>query len=239
MARVGVILAGGLGKRMKSDLPKPAHKIGQKSMLQIVIEKLDNIGCERIYVVYGKKGDMLQSSVIKNEKIVWVHQEPQLGTGHALQVAYAAVDRGDKVLVCNGDAPFVREETMEKLFSEEKEGVMLVCDVKDPFGYGRVIEEESNFRRIVEEKDATEEEKKVTNINAGAYCFRREILEEYLGKLDNNNAQGEYYLTDLMGMMVENERTVGIVKIEDEDEIYNVNSREQLDYARSIMDRFI
>jgi bifunctional UDP-N-acetylglucosamine pyrophosphorylase / glucosamine-1-phosphate N-acetyltransferase len=238
MTRIGVILAGGLGKRMNSHLPKPAHKIGEYSMLQHVIHKMDRINIEKIYVVFGQKGELLKESIAPNDKIIWVHQDPQLGTGHALQVAFTKIkenhDSGE-ILVCNGDAPFIREATMEKMFNITN-CALLACFVKNPNGYGRIIREQDNsFLRIVEEKDATDEQRKIQYINAGLYCFTFEALAKYLHTLENNNAQSEYYLTDLPPKVA----SVKIVEINDEEEIYNVNSREQLEYAEKIMQKFI
>jgi bifunctional UDP-N-acetylglucosamine pyrophosphorylase/glucosamine-1-phosphate N-acetyltransferase len=161
MTRIGVILAGGLGKRMNSNLPKPAHKIGDCSMLQHVIYKMDRINIEKIYVVFGQKGDLLKESVAANDKIIWVHQDPQLGTGHALQVAFEKIkenhDSGE-ILVCNGDAPFVREATMAKMF-DINYCSLLACFVNNPHGYGRILRTADNqFSSIIEEKDATDEQ---------------------------------------------------------------------------------
>jgi bifunctional UDP-N-acetylglucosamine pyrophosphorylase/glucosamine-1-phosphate N-acetyltransferase len=164
MTRIGVILAGGLGKRMNSHLPKPAHKIGSHSMLQHVIHKMDNINISKIYVVFGQKGDLLKESVAPNEKIIWVNQDPQLGTGHALQVAFEKIkenhDSGE-ILVCNGDAPFIRETTMEKMFGTT-DCSLLACFVNNPHGYGRIVRtpETQEFSQIIEEKDATDEQVK-------------------------------------------------------------------------------
>ena len=238
MEHVGVILAGGLGKRMNSDLPKPAHKIGNYSMLQHVIHKMLNIQISKIYVIYGQKGDLLKNSVIYNDKIIWVHQEPQLGTGHALQVAFEKIKENHnscEILVCNGDAPFIRETTMQKMFNINNCS-LLACFVNNPHGYGRILRNKNNkFIRIIEEKDATDEERKIKYINAGLYCFTFDSLSRYLNKLENNNAQNEYYLTDLPDKI----GNVKIIDIDDENEIYNINCREQLEYAEKIMYRFI
>jgi len=237
--RIGVILAGGLGKRMNSHLPKPAHKIGIYSMLQHVIHKMDRINIEKIYIVFGQKGELLKESVALNEKIIWVHQDPQLGTGHALQVAFEKIkenhDSGE-ILVCNGDAPFIREATMDKMFNITNCS-LLACFVNNPHGYGRILRtpENQGFSQIIEEKDATDEQRKIKYINAGLYCFTFETLSQHLHTLENNNAQNEYYLTDLPPKLT----SVKIVEIDDEEEIYNVNSREQLEYAETIMHKFI
>jgi len=237
MEKIAIVLAGGLGKRMNSHLPKPAIRIGEKSMLQIVLNKLYKLGLTKIYVVYGQKGDLLKGSVELDDRIVWVHQDPQFGTGHALQVAIGEVEeRFGDVLVCNGDAPFVREGTMERLVGGNR---LLVCRVKNPAGYGRIIIREGGFEGIVEDKDCNENERLIERINAGVYGFDLDWLRENVGKLDNNNAQGEYYLTDLMGMMVRQGVKVRLEEIEDEDEIYNVNNPEQLAYAQTIVGKYV
>jgi bifunctional UDP-N-acetylglucosamine pyrophosphorylase/glucosamine-1-phosphate N-acetyltransferase len=236
--RIGVILAGGLGKRMNSHLPKPAHKIGDCSMLQHVINKMDRINIEKIYIVFGQKGDLLKESVAANDKIIWVHQDPQLGTGHALQVAFQKIKEdfsSGEILVCNGDAPFIQIETMSKMFGITN-CALLACFVNNPHGYGRILKTSNNqFSSIIEEKDATDEQRKIKYINAGLYCFTFESLHQHLHTLENNNAQSEYYLTDLPQKV----GSVKIVEIDDEEEIYNVNSREQLEYAETIMHKFI
>ena len=238
MERISVILAGGLGKRMNSHLPKPAHKIGEYSMLQHVIHKMLNLNIEKIYIVFGQKGELLKESVAPNPKIIWVHQDPQLGTGHALQVAFEKIKEdfsAGEILVCNGDAPFIREATISKMFNTT-DCSLLACFVNNPHGYGRILRTEDNqFSSIIEEKDATDEQRKIQYINAGLYCFTFESLSQYLHTLENNNAQSEYYLTDLPPKV----GNVKIVEINDEEEIYNVNSREQLEYAETIMHKFI
>ena len=238
IGRIGVILAGGLGKRMNSNLPKPAHKIGDHSMLQHVINKMLYLNIETIYIVFGQKGELLKESVAANDKIIWVHQDPQLGTGHALQVAFQKIKedfRSGEILICNGDAPFIQMETMEKMFNINHCS-LLACFVNNPHGYGRIIKTPDNqFSSIIEEKDATDEQRKIQYINAGLYCFTFESLNQHLHTLDNNNAQSEYYLTDLPKKV----DSVKIIEIDDEEEIYNVNSREQLEYAEKIMHKFI
>ena len=185
------------------------------------------------------KTKLLKESVAPNPKIIWVHQDPQLGTGHALQVAFTKIKEdfnSGEILVCNGDAPFIREATMSKMFNIT-DCSLLTCFVNNPHGYGRILRtpEKQAFSQIIEEKDATDEERKIQYINAGLYCFTFEALAQHLHKLENNNAQSEYYLTDLPPK-VEN---IKIVEIYDEEEIYNINSREQLEYAETIMHKFI
>lgn len=237
MEKIAIVLAGGLGKRMNSHLPKPAIKIGEKSMLQHVLDKLYKLNISKIYVVFGQKGDLLKASIIPNDKIVWVHQDPQLGTGHAVQVAVKEITEDNaQVLICNGDAPFVRESTMGALLESNS---LLTCKVSNPAGYGRIVEVNGEFQRIVEDKDATEEEKQIANINAGVYAFSLELLRQNIFNLSNENAQKEYYLTDLLEMLIQQHIKINVVAIEDENEIYNVNNPSQLEYAQTIVNQFI
>ena len=235
-----IVLAGGLGKRMKSDLPKPAHHVGGKSMLQHVVDKLN---VDKIFIVFGQKGDQLKASIKHQENIIWVHQDPQLGTGHAVQVAFQEVKRhytsDVQILVCNGDAPFIREKTFQELFSNKQNyGTLLTCVVQNPHGYGRIEMKDNQFWRIVEEKDCNDNQRLIKNINAGAYCFTYEALDKYIMTLKDNNAQKEFYLTDMMGILVENNHPVGVVEINDENEIFNINSREQLEEANKLFTSF-
>lgn len=224
----GVVLAGGLGKRMNSHLPKPCLKVGDKPMIQSVINKLETL-CNKIFIVFGQKGELLKEHVNNNQKYIWCHQNPQLGTGHALQIAFQEIlkhDSPNHILVCNGDAPFIKQETLKNLISD-RDASLLGCNLENPFGYGRLIKN-PDFEKIVEEKDCTDEEKKIKEVNAGAYCFKFETLKEYIFKLDDNNAQKEFYLTDLFGMI----KDVYIYTIDDEIEIFNINNPTELEKAQ-------
>ena len=228
---IAIILAGGLGKRMNSDLPKPAHKIDGKSLLQHVIDKLASF--ERIFIVYGQK--RLDEYIVPQNNITWVHQDPQLGTGHAVQVAFREIDfaPNTKILICNGDAPFIKRETIRKITSAQFEASLLLCEVANPHGYGRIILENQRFNRIVEEKDCDENQKKITLINAGLYCLSYDLLKKYIHQLSNQNAQNEYYLTDIFGILVKNDEYISSVIITNEMEIYNINTPEQLESANN------
>lgn len=238
---IAIVLAGGLGKRMNSDLPKPAHKIGEKSMLQHVVDKLNRLNIEKMFIVFGQKGDMLKASVVHQDNMVWVHQDPQLGTGHAVQVAFTEIkkhysDADLQVLVCNGDAPFIKDETLSKLqnTNQNNSATLLTCFVKNQHGYGRIERENEKFLRIVEEKDCTDEQRKINCINAGSYCFTFDALNNFIFTLTDNNAQKEFYLTDMFEILVNNKKSVGIVEIDDEVEIFNINNRSQLDEANEL-----
>ena len=232
---IAIILAGGLGKRMNSDLPKPAHKIDGKSLLQRVIDKLSSF--ERIFIVYGQK--RLDDYIVPQNNIAWVHQDPQLGTGHAVQVAFREIEKyydgipNTKILMCNGDAPFIKRETIRKITGAKFEVSLLLCDVSNPHGYGRIVLENQRFNRIVEEKDCDANQKKITLINAGLYCLSYDLLKKYIHQLSNQNAQNEYYLTDIFGILVKNDEYISSVIITDEMEIYNINTPEQLKSANN------
>ena len=232
---IAIILAGGLGKRMNSDLPKPAHKIDNKSLLQHVIDKLSSF--EKLFIVYGQK--RLDEYIVPQNNIVWVHQDPQLGTGHAVQVAFREIEKyydgvpNTKILVCNGDAPFIRKETIRKIIGSQYDASLLLCDVANPNGYGRIILENQRFNRIVEEKDCNNNQRKITLINAGLYCFTYNVLKKYIHQLSNQNAQNEYYLTDIFEILVKNDEYISSVIITDEMEIYNINTAEQLESANN------
>jgi UDP-N-acetylglucosamine diphosphorylase/glucosamine-1-phosphate N-acetyltransferase len=232
---IAIILAGGLGKRMNSDLPKPAHKIDGKSLLQHVIDKLSSF--DRLFIVYGQK--CLDEYIIPQNNIVWVHQDPQLGTGHAVQVAFREIEKhydgtsNMKILICNGDAPFIRKETIRKITSAKFDASLLLCDVANPNGYGRIILENQRFNRIVEEKDCNDNQRNITLINAGLYCLTYDMLKKYIHQLNNQNAQNEYYLTDLFEILVKNDEYISSIIITDEMEIYNINTPEQLESANN------
>lgn len=232
---IAIILAGGLGKRMNSDLPKPAHKIDGKSLLQHVIDKLSSF--DRLFIVYGQK--CLDEYIIPQNNIVWVHQDPQLGTGHAVQVAFREIEKhydgtsNMKILICNGDAPFIRKETIRKITSAKFDASLLLCDVANPNGYGRIILENQRFNRIVEEKDCNDNQRNITLINAGLYCLTYDMLNKYINQLNNQNAQNEYYLTDIFEILVKNDEYISSIIITDEMEIYNINTPEQLESANN------
>jgi len=232
---IAIILAGGLGKRMNSDLPKPAHKIDGKSLLQHVIDKLSSF--DRLFIVYGQK--CLDEYIIPQNNIVWVHQDPQLGTGHAVQVAFREIEKhydgtsNMKILICNGDAPFIRKETIRKITNAKFDASLLLCDVANPNGYGRIILENQRFNRIVEEKDCNDNQRNITLINAGLYCLTYDMLKKYIYQLNNQNAQNEYYLTDIFEILVKNDEYISSIIITDEMEIYNINTPEQLESANN------
>lgn len=238
MYKCSLILAAGQGTRIKSDLPKVLHKVCGKEMVNHVIDTMRKANIEDINVIIGKGADLVKEKT-SSRNVSYALQEEQLGTGHAVKCAIDFL-RGKKgvVGVFCGDAPLIKAETVDNLFKthiENKNSATLLSSiVEDPTGYGRVVRENDEVLKIVEHKDCTEEELKINEMNAAIYCFDIEKLLNSLDKLSNNNNQGEYYLTDVIGILREEGNKVGAVTI-DYEETIGVNSRIQLAEAEGIL----
>jgi bifunctional UDP-N-acetylglucosamine pyrophosphorylase/glucosamine-1-phosphate N-acetyltransferase len=229
-----VILAAGMGKRMNSDLPKVLHPALGVPLVHHVLDRLAPLRPERVVLVVGHK-EALVRDACASRGVRFVTQNPQLGTGHAVQVAWPEIERADseRVLVLAGDMPLVRTETLRRLLerhAREGNGVTVLTGVlADPAGYGRVIRDAGGrFVKIVEEKDATPAERAVAEVNSGIYCFDRAPLEEALASLRTDNRQKEYYLTDTLAAIRGRGLGVGIEPASDEGELMGVNTVEQL-----------
>jgi len=237
-----IILAAGEGKRMKSRLPKVLHRVNGQPMLEHVIEAAEGSNVSECIVVVGHGADTVRESIPPHIKTVL--QQEQLGTGHAVMMAYDHIDEEGLVLVLYGDGPLITEATLNDLMNYHIEGkygaTVLTTELENPHGYGRILRNEDNeLDRIVEEKDTSSEEKLIKEVNSGIYCFAAKALKEALPKLQNNNAQKEYYLTDVLSIIKELGQRSGIFKISDYEEIMAVNSREQLAEVEEIMRRRI
>ncbi len=233
-----VILAAGIGKRMNSDLPKVLHPALGTPLVHHVLDRLDPLRPVRVILVVGHREELVRASCAPRG-VRFVTQSPQLGTGHAVQVAWAeiaaaAVDAGaERVLVLAGDMPLVRTETLRRLLERhvaERNGVTFLSGtLADPSGYGRVVRDGGGrFVKIVEEKDATAEERAVAEVNSGVYCFDRAPLEEALASLRADNKQQEYYLTDTLSHLRGKGLGVGIEPATHESELMGVNTPQQL-----------
>ena len=238
MYKCALILAAGQGKRIKSDLPKVLHKVCGKEMVNHVIDTLRKGNVEDINVIIGKGAELVKENT-KSRNVSYSLQEEQLGTGHAVKCAIDFLkNKKGTVAVFNGDSPLIQEETIKELFKAHKESgnsaTILTSILDDASGYGRIIRNENEVLKIVEHKDCNEEELKVKEINSGMYCFEIESLVECLDNLSNNNSQGEYYLTDVIGMLKEKNEKVGAVVINHE-ETLGVNSRVQLAEVEAIL----
>jgi bifunctional UDP-N-acetylglucosamine pyrophosphorylase/glucosamine-1-phosphate N-acetyltransferase len=234
-----VILAAGQGKRMNSSLPKVLHKVGHKSMLEHVITTALSFNPEKLIIVYGHGGDIVKSSInnafAKND-FIWVLQDKQQGTGHALKCALPHIDNDGATLVLYGDVPLISSNTLQHMQELYDGGVvMLTAQLNDPSGYGRVVRDESfQIKCIVEEKDATQSEKFITEINTGFYILPNRYLDKWLNSLENNNSQGEYYLTDVVSRAYGQNIEIRYYTAEHNYEIMGVNNKMQLEYLERI-----
>ncbi len=201
MALNVVILAAGKGTRMKSALPKVLHKVAERPMVQHVIDTARSLGAESINLVYGYGADQLKSA-LGEQDLHWVLQAEQLGTGHAVQQAVPHIADHDTVLVLYGDVPLTRKETLEQLLAARSADGLAVLTVHlaNPMGYGRMVRENGKVVGIVEQKDANAEQLKITEVNSGIMAVPGKQLKTWLSQLQNNNAQGEFYLTDIIAM---------------------------------------
>lgn len=224
-----VILAAGQGSRMKSELPKVLHPLGGKPLLQHVVDTASELRPKQIIVVYGHGGEMVPES-IHGENLIWKKQSEQLGTGHAVEQAIPLLTDDETILVLYGDVPLVKTDTLAELVRLGDEGFgLLSVHLDNPAGYGRIERDKHGaVKRIVEEKDATDEIKKITEVNTGILCCGAKKMRQWIRKLENNNAQGEFYLTDTIEMSVNNSITVKATHPASVVEVTGVNSRNQL-----------
>lgn len=236
-----VILAAGQGTRMKSKVPKVLHKVMDKTMLDYVIESAKAGGVDDTLVIVGHQSAMVKAHLADGIKSAV--QKEQLGTGHAVMQAGDFLNFDGDVIVLCGDTPLVKSETIEnliKLHKEENNQVTVISAVcKDPAGYGRIVRDNGSFSKIVEQKDANEEEKLINEVNTGIYIFDARSLTEAFDKLTNNNSQNEYYLTDTLEIIKNAGKKVGIMKSYDENEFLGVNSKLQLSDAEKQMKKRI
>jgi len=229
MALIPIILAAGKGTRMNSSLPKVLHAIGGKPMLQHVIDSCDALGSGTIGVIVGHGSEQVQQSV-KAENINWVLQAEQKGTGHAVLQAKDMMLDNDIVIIAYGDVPLITTETLQQLAAKlDNASLSVLTTILDkPYGYGRIIRDDlSKIQYIVEEKDATEDEKQVTEVNTGFIAAKGIDLKRWLKQIKPDNAQGEYYLTDCIAMAVAEGGDVGSVICENPLEVEGVNDRIQ------------
>lgn len=236
---VAVILAAGKGTRMRSKYPKVLHKVGGKPMLQHVIDAATVAGCDEKVVIVGHEAELVEKMVGSQGKIAL--QAEQLGTGHAvMQTAEALKGFTGTALILCGDTPLLEGEELKKFCEAHKASgaaaTVLTAVMDDPFGYGRIVrDEKGNVQAIVEQKDATEAQKAIKEINTGIYCMECPLMFDILATLTNDNAQGEYYLTDVLEKLNQAGQKVGGVVTEDSDMVMGINSRKQLSVAEGVM----
>lgn len=231
-----IIMAGGLGKRMKSDIPKVLHNIDNKPMLVRVIENSLLLNPKKIMIVVGKYKNIIKNTIeqyISLDKIEFINQPNANGTGDAIKCCRNRIYeyKNHKVLILSGDVPLISSKTMKNTIDNLKMCKIVITEVDNPDGLGRIILENDEFVKIIEDKDCDNEEKKINIVNTGIYCFNSNILFKYLPLINNNNSQKEYYLTDIIEIIKSNEKInidMYLIEKEKQYELTGVNTQEQL-----------
>lgn len=239
MRKHAVILAAGKGTRMKSKLYKVLHPVAGEAMVQHVIDSVKNAGVETVVTVVGHGAEVVKETL--GDSSQFVHQEEQLGTAHAVNTAKELLNdkKGTTIVVC-GDTPLITKDTISSLIafheSENAKATVLSAKVNNPFGYGRIVRnEQGDVLEIVEQKDASEEQNAINEISSGIFAFDNEKLFQTLEEVKNDNAQGEYYLPDVISILKAQNEKISAYVTEDVDEIMGVNDRVQLSQAEQKM----
>lgn len=238
MKTYAIILAAGKGTRMKSDIPKVLHRVGGKPMIEHLVSKLESMHVDEIFVVIGYKGEMVKSYL--GSRVTYVEQDKQLGTAHAVsQVSKLLKDKQGTTLVLVGDIPLIQKSTMERLIQVQRvkhcAGVVLTALIDNPTGYGRIIRDKftGEVLGIVEEKDTSYSQRLIREINTGIFCFDNSSLFTALPNIKDDNAQREFYLTDIIPYMrlagaIAGQPGFEAVRLSDASEVTGINDREQL-----------
>ena len=236
-----IILAAGEGKRMNSKLPKVLHEILEKTIIDYVIDSVQMADVKAVCMVLGHKKDEIQSSLAKYD-LTFATQEKQLGTGHAVMMAGDFISEESSILVLNGDTPLIKPQTLKDLIrthEANKNAITVVsANMEDPRGYGRIVNKNGKIV-IVEEKDASEEEKKITEVNTGLMCLHGSALKKALTQLKADNAQKEYYLTDTLELIQNEGEKAEVFLAEDSGDFLGINTKVQLHEASRVMQKRI
>ena len=228
-----IVLAAGKGTRMQSDIPKVLHMVNNKSMIKHVLSQTDELNPSELIVVVGYEAAQLKNH-LSDYNLSFALQKKQYGTAHAVMQCDKNLNKfKGSTLILSGDVPLITSKTLQNLYemhiNKNAHATILSAEVLDPFGYGRIIRNNDNdFISIVEHKDANEAQKEIKEINGGIYIFDNQILFKNLNKINNNNNQSEYYLPDILPILIEQNYNVHIHKIDDENEIKGANTYEQL-----------
>jgi len=238
--KLGVlILAAGEGTRMRSKLPKVLHELAGKPLLSHVIDTARDFSPDEITVVYGHGGDRVRE-LLDADDLDWCEQTQRLGTGHAVMQALPYLQRVERVVILYGDVPLITDQTLRSMLQglESTDLVLLTERLDDPTGYGRIVRDTTGrIVAIVEQKDANEVQREIDEINTGIMAVERSRLEQWLGRINNDNAQGEYYLTDIIALAVQDGVEIEAVNPRSEEEVMGVNDRRQLAYLERHVQR--
>ncbi|BDX08635.1 bifunctional UDP-N-acetylglucosamine diphosphorylase/glucosamine-1-phosphate N-acetyltransferase GlmU [Planctobacterium marinum] len=229
MSVSAVVLAAGKGTRMKSSLPKVLHPVAGKPMVQHILDTLGEVGVQSVNLIYGHGAEQLQSALVNNQ-LNWCLQAEQLGTGHAVMQALPNIQEQDDVLILVGDAPLIKSNTLQTMISAKQHSdlVLLTVVVDDPTGMGRIIREGEQVKAIVEHKDASDAQRQINEINTGIMMMGGADLKRWLGALKNDNAQQEYYLTDIIEMAATEGKLIRAAQASSDIEVEGINNRVQL-----------
>ncbi|WKJ90654.1 bifunctional UDP-N-acetylglucosamine diphosphorylase/glucosamine-1-phosphate N-acetyltransferase GlmU [Methylomonas montana] len=231
-----IILAAGQGTRMRSSRPKVLHEIANKALLQHVYETSFSLENNQIFIIYGHGGETVKQALNEFDA-TWIEQKQQLGTGHAVQQAIHHVDDPDTVLILYGDVPLLKARTIQTLLHKVSLSslALLTVNLDDPTGYGRIVRDKDHaVLKIVEQKDANEVEAQIREGNTGILACKGSQLKQWLSRLSNNNAQNEYYLTDIIEMAVEDGLSIETTQAGSQDEVLGVNNRSQLAHLERV-----
>ncbi len=242
MRTKALVLAAGQGTRMKSSESKVLHQVLGRSLVEYSILAAKGVGVEEVCLIVGHKAEDVQKKL--GDRVSYAMQKEQLGTGHAVMQALDFIEDANEVIILCGDTPLITKETLQTMldFHREKQNAITVLStiMEEPTGYGRIVrDDKGSLLKIVEQKDASEEEKKITEINGGIYTFDGKLLKYALSKLNNNNVQGEYYLTDTIEILLSEGYKVNAIATAESDDIAGVNSRVQLAAVTQVMKRRI
>jgi UDP-N-acetylglucosamine diphosphorylase/glucosamine-1-phosphate N-acetyltransferase len=236
-----IILAAGLGTRMKSDKAKVLHLVCGKPMIAYVLEIAKNISADDIVIVVGHQAEQVQAACLENGHVKFVLQKQQLGTGHAVLCALPSLSRAvEHVVILCGDVPLLRASTVGELLADHIQKnralSLLAVETGTPTGYGRIkMDERRKLAKIVEEKDASLEEKQIKLINAGIYCVSKGFLQTSLSKITPDNAQGEFYLTDIIEIGYRTQENIGVLVSGNKEDVLGINTPQDLKAVEAIM----
>jgi bifunctional UDP-N-acetylglucosamine pyrophosphorylase/glucosamine-1-phosphate N-acetyltransferase len=244
MSTTAIILAAGVGKRMKSDRPKPLHEVCGRPMLDYILDACFGAGCERVLVVVGFGKEQIVANYAGDPRIEFVEQAEQLGTGHAARICVPHLPETGDVVILAGDVPLIRSQVLTTLMQEHRsEGAdasMATAVLNDPTGYGRIVRDErGEFLDIVEQVDCTTEQAAIHEVFPSYYCVKVGALRTALAKLTNHNRKGEYYLTDIFGILRRDGAKILAIQAVTEEDVLAPNSRQQLAAADLILQQRI
>lgn len=240
MSTSAIILAAGKSTRMKSARPKPLHEVCGRPILHYVLQACYEAGCERVMVVIGHGKDEIMAAFGHDQRIAWVEQTEQLGTGHACRMCESHLKKQGDVFILAGDGPLIRGQVLQTLLQahhDERAAASMATAVLDnPFGYGRIVRDtDGEFVAIVEETDATDEQRAIHEVFPSYYCIKNDVLLQMLSQLQPNNKKGEYYLTDVYALARQAGKKVLAVQAVSADDVLSINTRQQLAEVDLIM----